>query len=80
MYQKQNELAMNGENRTKTYLIETKPCTRFPLAMIAREKRELKNAPQSRNVIENTCRKNVRFMPLHDVDENTQVKRVSPRC
>ena len=63
----------NASNRIKmTYLTLA--------AEGVRKKGELKFELESRNVIENTCRKNVRFRPLHDVDENTQVKRVSPRC
>jgi hypothetical protein len=61
---------MNDANLRKIYLIENKLVIRFSLARVTGEKRELKIAPQSRNVIENTCRKNVRFMPLHDVYEN----------
>ena len=33
-----------------------------------------------RDVVENKCRKNVRFVPLHDVDENTRVISFSPLC
>jgi len=32
-----------------------------------------KNEGMSHDIIENTCRKNVSFMPCHDVDENKAV-------
>jgi hypothetical protein len=35
------------------------------------EKNGVKNGPQLPQVIENICRKNVHFSPLHHVDENT---------
>ena len=35
---------------------------------------------QSRNVIENTCRKNVTFLPFHDIYENKWLMGFFPRC
>jgi hypothetical protein len=39
-----------------------------------------KNGADVLQVVEDKYRKNVSFPPLHDVDENKLVRRISPRC
>ena len=70
---------MNSGILAKTYIIENMTVIRFSMAGVA-EKKGVRNGPHIPQVIENTCRKNVNFSPLHDVDENKRVKVFSPRC
>jgi ribosomal protein L24 len=39
MYQKQQGLAVNGENSSKNYIIETKTVIKFSAARVGRKKR-----------------------------------------
>ena len=52
----------------------------YPQILLRNQKKGSKNEGMSRYVVENTCRKNVLFSPLHDVYENKRVKSISPRC
>jgi hypothetical protein len=80
MYQKQKGLAMNCEERAKIYHIETKIVSLSLLARITEKIPPQKIGRRSLKVIENTRRKNIGFVALHDVDENKIVTAVSPRC
>jgi hypothetical protein len=68
IYQKQKELAVNGENPVKMYSLEIKPVSSF---LVERKQKSAggKYEGKSHYVFENTCRKNVRFEPCQDVVE-----------
>jgi len=70
---------MNCEKLAKIYPIETK------IVILSLLGRVTKNPPQkiderSLNLIENTRRRNIGFLPLHDVGENKIVITVSQLC
>jgi hypothetical protein len=70
---------MNCENLAKIYVAENKIVNQISVASVI-GKTPPKMGGRSRNVVENKCRKNVHFSPLHDVDEKERVKPFSPRC
>ena len=77
MFQKQKGLDANRENPSKIYVIENKIIVMSSLTSV---RESGKNAGKFHYVIENKCRKIVRFVALHDVIENTRLIYVSPLC
>jgi len=73
------QLAVGRESYKRLYLIDIKyvACS---LAESGTKKGGLENAGKSRDVDENTCRKNVMFWASRDVDENKRDTVTISRC
>jgi hypothetical protein len=78
MYQKQKELVKKQENDANPYAIEIATVNTF---LVERQRKDAggKNEGKSHYVVENTCRKNVRFPACQDLVENKLVRASLPR-
>jgi hypothetical protein len=71
---------MNCENPSKIYVVGNKIVSMLSGSWRVMKKKGGKYEGNLHYVIENKWRKNVRFSPFHDVDENKRVKPFFPRC
>ena len=77
--QKIKPLSPKRQNVLWSYHNDNKQVILWPENRVTKKKGAI-FPDRTRNVVENTCRKNVTFLPYHDIDENKLVVGLLPRC